>query len=427
MKRISVKLIILLAVLSLAACSSQPIGYAVVLWPEPDSGLAEGELLPVVTESDIQETVGLEVEDATVSVDAWRVMRFEDQAAAQSFVDGFSQWATVYGRSLRTALPVRERADRTTTRVYRLRDGELVKILDREDEESNEAGLVDYWYRVLTREGITGWVFGYHLELTGASGRSTQSSAQQDSTTRLLEDIAGVDWRPDYFDRMIQSGRVVLSRFGPRFGLFGDTEAQEFRLVLPDVQRTFSYTAVSSPSENTIRLEGTDLQLTISGDRSLQAQYNINGRERATTFVRIEDDLQEVIEAEQERRRQQLDQILSRGNGLVSTAFGTMSLGERGTVNWTGYDRLVPTVLPSSFDGTASLEFSLFLADDLRGRYDGALQMQLGSGRSTAFLYTLVEDGLRLVYVPPQLVNDDNVVEEEPISPVVMFYRFTNS
>ena len=160
---------------------------------------------------------------------------------------------------------------------------------------------------------------------------------------------------------------------------------------------------------------------------SLQAQYNINGRERATTFVRIEDDLQEVIEAEQERRRQQLDQILSRGNGLVSTAFGTMSLGERGTVNWTGYDRLVPTVLPSSFDGTASLEFSLVLADDLRGRYDGALQMQLGSGRSTAFLYTLVEDGLRLVYVPPQLVNDDNVVEEEPISPVVMFYRFTNS
>jgi hypothetical protein len=53
--------------------------------------------------------------------------------------------------------------------------------------------------------------------------------------------------------------------------------------------------------------------------------------------------------------------------------------------------------------------------------------MNLGSGQFSVFLYTLVEDGLRLVFVPPNLVNEENVVTEEPISPVVMFYRFIDA
>jgi len=126
-------------------------------------------------------------------------------------------------------------------------------------------------------------------------------------------------------------------------------------------------------------------------------------------------------------RLRELEGILSRGNGLVSTAFGRMEISDQGVVSWTGYDRLVPTILPSTFGGTATLEFSLFLSDQLRGRYDGAMRMNLGPGQSSVFLYTLVEDGLRLVFVPSNLVNEENVVTDEPISPVVMFYRFIDA
>ena len=414
-----------LAVLS--ACSNRPIDYAVVLWPEPESGLEEGELVPVLSESEIQDSLTVEVDGQTVRIDAWRVLRFEEEPTARAYQEDFSPWATRYGRSLRTALPVRERADRTTTRVYRLRDGEIVKILNRQDEPSNEGGLEDYWYRVLTQEGISGWVFGYHLEVTGPGGRSAQPTDERDTDERLVEDIAAEAWRPEYFADMIRTGNIVLDDFDPRFGLFGDLEAEEFRITLPDFNRTFPFAGFRVFQESRIEFQGTDLTLTLSGRDRLSARYPVSGRETTTTFVRIEEDLQELITAEQERRAQRLQEILDRGNGLVSSAFGSIALGERGTVTWRGFERLVPTVLPREFGGTASLAFSLFLADDLRGRYDGALRMQLGSGRSVAFLYTLVDDGLRLVYVPENLITERNVVADEPISPVVMFYRFTTS
>ncbi len=420
-------LVIACTLLFFGACTNRSIGYAVVLWPQPDSGLQEGTVLNLVAASEAANTVTLRLPDGQETVSGWRVIRFDDRDQAETFRERFAPWQDRYARSLRTALPVRERADRMSTRVYRLRDGEVVKIISRLDEQSDEAGLVDYWYEVLTGEGITGWVFGYHLQITGASGRPVEAGDDLDETDRLVADIASVAWRPAYFEAMITNGRIQFDRFGPRFGLFGDVENGRFSVILPGLERTFEYDGYFSPVRNTIEFEGTSLTLALVGERRVEAQYNVNGRVRSTTFVQIDEDLGEVIDAERERRRQLLDQILSRGNGLISTAYGTVQLGERGTISWTGYERLVPSVLPTTFDGTASLEFSLHLADELRGRYDGGLRMVLGNNETVAFLYNLLDDGLRLVYVPDTLIDDEHLVEEEPISAVVMFYRFISS
>ena len=40
-------------------------------------------------------------------------------------------------------------------------------------------------------------------------------------------------------------------------------------------------------------------------------------------------------------------------------------------------------------------------------------------------LYTLVDDGLRLVYAPAR-VTRSNVVMEEPVSSVIMFFRYAD-
>jgi hypothetical protein len=427
MSKVVTPFLLLLLFLFLASCSGGGEGYAVVLWPDADSGLAEGDLLPVSAVSESRGVVSVSTGQSQIEVDAWRVLVFPERAGAEAFQEDFAPWSGTYGRAMRTALPVRERADRTTTRVYRLREGELVKVLDRSDEVVNEGGLRGYWYQVLTSEGVSGWLFGYHLELTGAAGRSLEPDVQGAAAARLLEDISAVEWRPEYYEEMITSGQIVLERFGSRFGLFGNPEAQEIRIVLPDLQRTFSYETPSMPDSTTIRLDGNDVILRLVGDRRLEVEFTVSGRTRTTRFVRIEEDLQEIVAAERERRLRELEGILSRGNGLVSTAFGRMEISDEGVVTWTGFDRLVPTILPATFGGTASIEFSLFLSDQLRGRYDGAMRMNLGSGQSSVFLYTLVEDGLRLVFVPPNLVNEENVVSDEPISPVVMFYRFIDA
>ncbi len=417
--------IITIIAVSLVACSPRYQGYAVLLWPATDSGLTEGVQAPVLAGVE-QEVVSVSVDGAEQDVEAWRLLVFEDPEAAQEFAAQFEPWQDEYARSLRTALPVRARPDAASARIYRLREGEVIKILDRTEEISEQGSLTDYWYRVLTREGTIGWAFGYYLELTGASGRTTEGDGGRNASEELLRDIAGVDWRPDYFDDMIDSGHIDLERLTPRFGLFVDISGEEIRIVLPDFQRTYSYSDISSPSAGVIRFPGTSLELSIQGERELEALYTVDGRDRTETFVRLEEDLAEIISAERERRSNSFEQIIDRGNGLISSTFGEMRLTDRGTITWRGFERLVPTVLPASFDGTATMEFSLFLSDELRGKYDGALLLRLGVGQTTAFVYTLLDDGLRLTYIPDNLVNDDRVVTAEPVSPVVMFYRFVS-
>lgn len=426
MKRTTPWPIILLAVLSITACSPRYQGYAVVIWPATESGISAGTQAPVIAGLE-QEYLSLSVNNEPEDVEAWRVLVFEEQAAADDFAAQFDGWTDSYAVSLRTALPVRERADSSSTRIYRLREGEVIKILDRSEETSDQGSLSDYWYRALTREGTIGWVFGHYLELTGASGRSDRVSTDREASVELLQDIAEVSWRPEYYDEMLSSGHIDLERFSTRFGLFVDGENNEIRLVLPSFQRTYAYRDFSSPAQNQIRFIGTSLELSLVGERAMEAFYTMDGRDRSETFVRFEEDIAEIVSAERERRSRELEQIVNRGNGLASSAFGEMRLTDRGAVTWTGFERLVPTVLPSSFTGSASLEFSLFLSDELRGKYDGAMLMRLGPGETTACLYTILDDGLRLTYIPTNLINESNVVTDEPVSPVVMFYRFVTS
>jgi hypothetical protein len=226
---------------------------------------------------------------------------------------------------------------------------------------------------------------------------------------------------------MIDTGVIDLADFGPQYGLFGDFENSRFSLVLPRFQLDFEYDGYYSPVTNTVEFEGSPLILTLRGENELVAQYRLNDRERTTVLVRVEDDIDGVIAAERERRRALLEQILERGNTLLSTAYGTITIGDTGLITWEGYERLVPSVLPGDFNGTARIEFSLYPAAEIRSRYDGAFRIRIDGTRSVHVLYTITADGIRLVHVPEALIEDRIIISEEPRSPVVMFYRFGRS
>lgn len=399
-----------------------------MIWPSDDSSAQSGTVYPVIEESDINSTYTILLdEERREEIDSWRVAFFRERDAAVRYADRFDPWSDSWARSLRTALPVREKDDRTSSSIYRLADGEVVKILSRHEDVSDEAGLIDYWYEVLTRDGTRGWVFGYYLELTNSGGRALAPVTDQGETDRLVRDIASVVWRPDYFRPMIDSGVIDLSDFGPQYGLFGSFEDSYFLLTLPDYQRRFEYVGYFSSINNTVEFEGTSLILTLRNDDELVAQYRLNDRERTTVLRRIDDDIAAVVAVERARRQQLLEQILQRGNTLISTAFGTMTISEDGSITWDGFDRLVPDILPRSFSGTGRIEFSLYPADEIRARYDGALRIRGSDGMVANFLYALTTEGIRLVYIPQNLIRDRIIVDEEPRSPVVMFYRFSRS
>ena len=415
-------IVLLLSVL--ASCAPRITGYAVVLWPEVDSALSAGEILPILETSRLQETITVQVGDDRIVLPTSRVSIFDAEPAARAFLESFSEWTDTYARSLITALPVRASADRTSTRLYRLRDGEVIKVINRTDEPSDEAGLIDYWYQVITENGVVGWVFGRSLELVSAGGRPLTPRDDKDRLDRLVRDIATATWRPEYFSEMTRTGRINLERFSPRFGMFGDPDEGTFRIVMPTYRIDFNFDDYTETGLNRVRFNGTNLTLELPREERLIATFLFNDRQRTENFVLFTDDIEEIILAERARRQQLLEQFISRGNGLISTAFGSMEIGERGALVWTGYERLVPDILPQRFDGTATLEFSLFIADALRNRYDGGLRIVMGPGMWTSFLYTITDDGVRLVYIPGDLVSENNIVGTEPSSPVVLFFRY---
>lgn len=411
----------------IVSCTNRLVGYAVVLWPDDALPLRAGQVVPIQSVSDIQGTAMVQLDDtATITVDRFRILEFETTQAAEAYRNDFLPFTDLYATSLRTALPVREKADRLSSRVYRLRDGEIMKVLRRQDEPSDEAGFVDYWYEVLTREGISGWVFGYYLDLSDSGGRSLQPEDDANRVDRMISDIRSRIWRPDYFKEMIENRRVDLSTFSHQYGFFPLGGENAFRLVLPEHEVTFEYLDYFSPRSDTIEFENSSLILRLVNDTTLTVQYNLNGQESAVQFVELDIDIDDVIQAEQQRRGDLLAEFLSRGNVLASSAYGSIRLGTDGTMTWEGFERLVPQVVPRDFTGTGRLEFSVFMDDDLRSIYDGVFRIDFLNGDAAVFFYSLTDDGLRTVYVPGSFI-EENTVSGEALTPVVVFFRFVKS
>jgi hypothetical protein len=133
------------------------------------------------------------------------------------------------------------------------------------------------------------------------------------------------------------------------------------------------------------------------------------------------------------RRAGLFEVLYSRGPSYTSHNYGTLTFEENGRFTWTGYNILVPQVIPAPALESGVVDMRLFLANSLADRYNGAFTLMfdtagaLISGASQAaevdFMYTLDNQGFRIEYAPPTS-RDGIVVARRASSPMVIyFYR----
>lgn len=429
MKPLTRTFLLTFATLLLAACGNRPIAHGVLLWAPEESAFVNGALLEIIGESQLNDTYDVTTPDTeeVETLPMWRVASFEDQEEAIEYANSYAPQADSFARALRQALPVRAEPDRLSPDVYRLRDNELMKVLDRAEEPSNEAGFEGYWYKVLTREGVQGWAFGYFLEITG--DRQAEENGQDESEEISdVERVLSNTWRPEYFREMINQNRVDLSRFRPNYGLFPDPDNGSIEIVLPEHSVTYTYDELYRAAPSRYGLEGSPVTIAIRSNDAISVQYTLNGREQSEVFVLLEREIPEIIEEELARRQELWEQFREPGNRLVSTAYGQIELLEGQRFTWTGYDRLTPTVIPSRAGQSGTVSFPLFLSEDLRGKYDGALLLTFegDSGRvEVRFIYEKTASGIRFTHVPREDVSE-NIVQREAFSPIVIFFSYEN-
>ena len=230
---------VMIAVLiTLSSCGGREVGHGVILWPDSEV-IEAGQIVSILEQSSRQNSYIIGLADGSAhQLAQWRVRFFSNQADATGFAQNFEQYAPLYVRAQRTALPVRERLDRTSQVVYRLRIDEEAKVLNRSPEPMDEGGLVAHWYQVLTENGTGGWVFGYYLSpySAGAELDALASTETEDPVVnRLLENV----WRPASYAQMIRNNTIDLSLLRTEYGLFPEPESNRLRLVLPEWRLEF--------------------------------------------------------------------------------------------------------------------------------------------------------------------------------------------
>jgi len=312
------------------------------MWSIEDPNIKSGTVLPVYMRSNIQKiwVVGL-----PESLSADKNYKFEislthleftgNKKQTQKRFEEFAPFAFLYAENLQDRLPIRDHADNGSRQVYRLRIGEIIKILGLAESGIQPIGtsgepLEGSWYKVMTNDGVTGYCFSNRLKIFSENDRDA--------------------------------------------GIVFDSAA--------DIAAENSSQIESAPSPASQETQTSRLNL-------YSAFYN-------------------------------------QGPVFSSNNFGTITLTREGVFTWTGFDLLVPHVIPSGATGTGLVKMNLRVSQEFEDRYNGAFIFEFNNARSynsVNFMYGFDNQGLRLEVIPDSCIENGVVTMRESTPMVLYFFK----
>jgi hypothetical protein len=437
--------IFLPAVLILVLCSSctRTLGWGVLLWSVEDPAIPSGTILPVYIRSNIDHVwvVGIPAQYRVKGgIDKFEVPLAlleltGKKTAARERAAAFAEYALLYAETLQDGLPIRESTDNSSRRVYRLKMGQIIKILSRAEGapaiSTTGDPLPGDWYHVLTEDGITGYCFSYRLRLFEHAGgvlalnAETEEAEQEDPD---LERLLSLTWSPESYGAMVSSGRIDTDELAKHWRFFPGRDDGIARIYLPNLDRTFSYTRIRAAGNRTWQFEGAPLRMSLRSDTTLAVQYTEDsGAARSLIFTALATDVDDIIIQETERRNALFRAIYNQGPVFTSTNYGTLAFSPDGTFAWTGYSLLIPQIIPARVMGGGAIDMRIFIGPTVASPYTGAFSLNFngigGPGVTVDFMYTIDDQGFRVEYVPPENIDGVTVTRRAASPTVIYFHR----
>jgi hypothetical protein len=434
-----------LSALGLAGCG-QRLGYGLLLWSVEQPPIAAGTVVPVYIKSNIDKVWVVGVVDPAsakavkIEVPLWQLELVGSKGKANARAAAFADLALAYAETMQDGLPVRAEPDNAARRVYRLRQGQLVKILAKAEGPEQvgvDGPLAGEWLQILTDDGVVGFSFSNRLRRFEHAGGPMAADAARTVVAAVdpdQEKLFGRLWYPDNFRAMLDDGRVDLSAFNPAYGFFPGQDTGIVRIELPGLSIAVPYTGLTPLRAGVWRFEGTNVQAALRGADALAVQFNDpNGQTRTQFFTTLPVSAQDVVDQETARREALFQVLYKAGPVFRSENYGILSFTAEGGFAWTGYDLLVPRLLPADSGGVGRTEFRLFLDKALAADYDGALSLRFDAGTpgpgaapgdKAVYLdcfYKLDGGGLRLELIPAN-ARDGLAVTRRGDSPSVIYF-----
>lgn len=427
---------ILFSALIFTSCKDKVMGWSVVLWNIPESSLQSGDVVPVYIKSNISHVYVIGLEDGKkIEVPLWQLTEPLSKKKNLKSKARYEEYAHTYASVKLDGLPCRAEPVNTAKQVYRLRKGEVIKILYKGKGQVVMAGksaLEGDWFRILTKDGTQGWCFSYNLNLYETDAKGNQIGgeviAEEEEEDVLFTEISQKIWYPDYFDTMIKSNNIDLARMHPSFNFRIDTENKKVTLNTKDIHENWEYKGYTKNDDREFAL--TDIPVVIISRRSnfIVLRYTgEDGKPQELDFVTIDADLNEIIENERTRRSWSYLQIWSRGPVYTSTNYGKLVFDEDGSFHWSNFRLLVPSVIKSTAKNAGTAQVKYTISKALAQNYDGVVTLKFnGMSEEVNFLYRLEDDGLRLEDATTAKM-DGNQIKERSASPIIVYFKRQSS
>jgi hypothetical protein len=352
---------------------------------------------------------------------------------ARSLAGKFSYYAAVYAENLQDGLPIREDPDNGARRAYRLRTGEIIKILDKVEGSppisTSGDPLPGDWYKVLTYNGVTGYCFSYRLKIFNHYEGPIQAIHVTRTETAPDPDLDFVfsrKWSPESYLQMINTRRVNIRELEKNYRFDPGQDTGIAKIILPDMEMEFVYEGIIPDGERAWRFEGTSLQMNMRTNTTLAVQFlEDTGLRRTLLFVALSADIDDLIVQENARRETQFTAIFNQGPVFTSNNYGTITFTQAGGFTWTGFDLLIPQVIPNNTKGEGRVYMDLFITPSFEERYNGAFTYRFtdGSNLTLRFMYNLDSQGMRLEVLPDFAVEDITVTRRASSPMVLYFFR----
>lgn len=431
MKRYFLPFIFLFSLL-FTSCGDKIMGYSVVLWNIPEQNIKSGDVVPVYIKSNISHVYVIGTESGEkIEVALWQLTDPVKKRKVKNVVAKYAENAATYASVKLDGLPCRAEPVNTAKQVYRLRKGEVIKILYKGKGQAPMAGktaLEGDWYRILTDDGTLGWCFSYNLNLY-----ETDSSGQRLGGAEIIEEededpywnsIAENVWYPDYFRTMIDGGNIDLGLIHPLYKFTIDLENKKVSLNTASIHESWDYDGFTKTDENEYSLNGISLKIIYRRANYIVLRYtDSSGKPQDLNFITMAENITDIVNAEKERRTQAYMQIWSHGPIYSSSSYGKIDFTEDGSFRWTGFKLLVPSVIDAGTKSTGSAQVKYSLSKDLASSYDGVITMKFdGMTREVNFLYKLEDGALRLEDTTGATFSG-NQLKSRGVSPVIIYLK----
>ncbi len=227
-------LLMLTALIFVVSCGSGRIGYGVLYWENEEVEYETADIIALMKESKIRKVYLIYDTDGKTKreIPVWSVRFFPDRAGAEDFMHAYRKWKHFYAYSEKRGLPVREDPKQESRTIYKLKENQVVKVVGRNAQISKEGVYENYWYQILTHDGFLGYCFGEYLYVYETEEDPKEAAKKLQAKDALLDYVMAQDWRPQYYEEMIEERRFDLVKFRKDVGFFPHPLLKKMQLVL---------------------------------------------------------------------------------------------------------------------------------------------------------------------------------------------------